>query len=74
MPFRTYLLWSWLCMLPGTVLFVVGADTVTRTVGEGRIPWLLLGILAMTLGLIVVLVRQARRKLGEGDGGEDHDR
>ena len=72
--FRTYLLWSWLCMLPGTVLFVVGADTVTRTVGEGRIPWLLIGILMLTIGIIVVLVRQARRKLGEGERSEDHDR
>ncbi len=73
-PFRTYLLWSWLCMLPGTVLFVVGADTVTRTVGEGRIPWLLIGILVLTIGIIVVLVPQARRKLGEGERSEDHDR
>ena len=26
--FWTYLFWSWLCMLPGTVLYVVGTDAV----------------------------------------------
>jgi hypothetical protein len=61
-------------MLPGTVLFVVGADTVTRTIGEGKVPWALIGILVFTLGLIVVLVWQARRTLGKGNGSEDHDR
>ena len=27
-PFITYVLWSWVCMLPGTILSVVGADAV----------------------------------------------
>ncbi len=42
--FRTYVLWSWLCMLPGTVLYVVGADAVTRGLAEGRVPWPLVAI------------------------------
>ena len=29
-PFWTYVFWSWLCMLPGIVLFVVGADAVAK--------------------------------------------
>jgi len=61
--FRTYVLWSWLCMLPGTVLYVVGADAVTTGLAEGRVPWPLVGILvAVAVGLTLV-VRRARRVL-----------
>ncbi len=65
-PFWTYVFWSWICMLPGTVLYVVGADAVTSAISEGKIPWTLIGILIITAGLITVLVRQARKKL-KGD-------
>ena len=44
-PFWTYVFWSWLCMLPWTILFVVGADTVTQALSQGRIPWLLILVL-----------------------------
>jgi uncharacterized membrane protein YdjX (TVP38/TMEM64 family) len=64
-PFKTYVFWSWLCMLPGTVLFVVGADAVTSGIREGRIPWTLLGILALTIALITFLVSKAKKKLKE---------
>jgi uncharacterized membrane protein YdjX (TVP38/TMEM64 family) len=33
--FGTYLLWSFLCMLPGIALYVVGADALTRGLAEG---------------------------------------
>ena len=45
-PFWTYLFWSWLCMIPGTVLYVVGADAFTRGLAEGQVPWVLVGALA----------------------------
>jgi uncharacterized membrane protein YdjX (TVP38/TMEM64 family) len=64
-PFWTYLCWSWLCMLPGTVLYVVGADAVTRGLAEGRVPWALVGALAAALVVLVLLVRHARRTLAE---------
>ena len=64
-PFWTYLFWSWLCMLPGTVLYVVGADAFTRGLAEGRVPWVLVGALAMSLVILVLLVRYARRMLAE---------
>ena len=64
-PFGTYLFWSWLCMLPGTVLYVVGADAFTRGLAEGRMPWALLGALAVALVVLVLLVRYARRTLAE---------
>lgn len=59
-PFGQYIFWSWLCMLPGTILYVVGADTIARAIAQGRIPWILVGILALILVLLIVLVRYAR--------------
>jgi hypothetical protein len=52
-------------MLPGTVLYVVGADAFTRGLAEGRVPWALVGALAVALGILVLLVRFARRTLAE---------
>lgn len=64
-PFWTYVVWSWLCMLPGTIIYVVGADAFTRGLTQGQVPWGLVGTLAV-LGLILTfLVRQARRTLKE---------
>ena len=61
--FATYVFWSWLCMLPGTVLYVVGADALTMGIAEGKIPWVLIGVLAATAVLITVIVRIARKHL-----------
>ncbi len=61
--FRTYVLWSWLCMLPGTILYVVGADAVTRGLAEGRVPWPLVGVVAAVAVLLAFIVRRARRAL-----------
>jgi len=62
-PFRTYVLWSWLCMLPGTVLYVVGADAVTKGLAEGRVPWPLVGVVGAVAVLLFFVVRRARRAL-----------
>lgn len=64
-PFRTYVLWSWICMLPGTVLFVVGADALASGISHGSIPWTLLVVLVVTVALIVFLVSKAKKKLKE---------
>jgi uncharacterized membrane protein YdjX (TVP38/TMEM64 family) len=64
-PFRTYVFWSWICMLPGTVLFVVGADAFASGISQGRIPWTLVVVLAVTVALIVFLVSKAKKKLKE---------
>ncbi len=62
-PFGTYLLWSFLCMLPGISLYVVGADALTRGLAEGRLPWGLVAALAGIVVLLVVVVRRARAVL-----------
>ena len=68
--FRTYVVWSFVCMLPGTILYVVGSAAVAEAVREGKVPWLLVLVVAMILGIIVVLGRQARKKLKEDEGPE----
>ncbi len=62
-PFWTYVFWSWLCMIPGTVLYVVGADAVMSGIAQGGIPWTLIGVVIATAVILTLLVQQARRKL-----------
>ena len=64
--FRTYVLWSFVCMLPGTILFVVGSSAVAEAIRQGNIPWTLVLIVVMMLGIIVVLGRKAKQRLGQG--------
>jgi uncharacterized membrane protein YdjX (TVP38/TMEM64 family) len=54
-------------MLPGTILYVVGSAAVAEALREGKVPWLLLVVVVLILGIIVVLGRQARKKLGNGE-------
>lgn len=60
--FWTYLGWSWLCMLPGTVLYVAGTDVLVRALAEGRIPWAVLAAVAIAAMLLVLLGRHLRRR------------
>jgi uncharacterized membrane protein YdjX (TVP38/TMEM64 family) len=62
-PFSTYVFWSYLCMLPGTILYVVGADALTEGLAQGRIPWPLVGVLVAITLILALLVRYARRTL-----------
>lgn len=62
-PFWTYVLWTWLCMLPGTLLYVVGSDAVFQVIARGEVPWTLVAVLLVVMGGLFVLVRLARQKL-----------
>ncbi len=64
-PFATYVFWSWLCMIPATILYVVGADAVFTVMRDGEVPWSLLGALAIIIVLTFFIVRTARRRLKE---------
>jgi uncharacterized membrane protein YdjX (TVP38/TMEM64 family) len=68
-PFWTYVFWSWLCMLPGTVLYVVGVDAVIQLIVLRKVPWILLGVIAGVGVLLALLVKFARRKIK--DKGEE---
>ncbi len=71
-PFRTYLFWSWLCMLPGTMLYVVGADALTKGLAQGRVPWPLVASAAVAAAVLTVLVRLAQRKLTAKEAANHH--
>ena len=62
--FGTYVFWSWLCMLPGIVVFVAGTDAAVQFLMGGRVPWIVLATLAVGIAVLAGLVRYARRKLG----------
>ena len=63
--FWTYVFWSWLCMLPGTILYVVGTDAVIQAIVSKKVPWTLIGIVVAVGILLVVLVKLARGRLRE---------
>lgn len=64
-PFWTYLIFSWLCMLPGTILYVVGFDALFTALAEGKVPWLLIAVVVVMALILFRLVKQARGRLVE---------
>jgi uncharacterized membrane protein YdjX (TVP38/TMEM64 family) len=62
-PLRTYVFWSWLCMLPGTILYVVGTDTILSGISESKIHWPLVSVLLLATIILAFLVSWARKKL-----------
>jgi len=68
--FWTYVLWSFVCMLPGTILYVVGADAVTRGLADGRVPWALVAIFAGALAILALVVDRARRNLARREAAK----
>lgn len=62
-PFVTYVFWSWLCMLPGTALYVVGIDAIKQAMVTRQVPWVGLGVLAGLLLVLSVIGRLARQKM-----------
>ncbi len=67
--FRTYVFWTWLCTLPGTILYVVGADAFIRGLERGEVPWPLVGIVIAAAAILTLLVRHARRVLQQRESG-----
>jgi len=74
-PFWTYVFWTWLCIIPGTILYVVGADAVLQGVAQGKVPWTLVLVFGGALILLAILVHFAKDRLQareqEGKAGPD---
>ncbi|MGD0278385.1 MAG: TVP38/TMEM64 family protein [Smithella sp.] len=64
--FWTYVFWSWLCMLPGTILYVVGTDAIVRGISSGKIPWTLIFVLLLAGAVLALLIREAKKKISKG--------
>ena len=62
-PFRTYVFWSWLCMLPGTVIFVAGSDVLFSALSQQGTPWIAVLLIALVGALLAVLTPFVRRLL-----------
>jgi uncharacterized membrane protein YdjX (TVP38/TMEM64 family) len=60
--FRTYLFWSWLCMLPAIILVVVFGDVVTESVLVGKISWLSIGMVITAICILGILAYFAQKK------------
>jgi len=65
--FRTYLFWSWLCMLPWTIVFVVGADAILQWFAKGTVPWILVGVVAITVACLEIIVWYVRHRVFKKD-------
>ena len=72
--YSPYAGWSFLCMLPGTILYVVGASAVTEAIAEGRIPWVLVTVLTVIIVIIAILTKIARRRIHDGGKPSDAER
>jgi uncharacterized membrane protein YdjX (TVP38/TMEM64 family) len=64
-PFWTYAFWSWLCMLPGTIVYLVGTDALVTAAATGDVPWLIVGVFVVALAFVILAVRVASGKLKE---------
>ncbi len=64
-PFKIYCLWTAICILPGTILYVSGVGAVTYAIEHGEIPWSLVAVVLLILGIITYVVKQAKSKLKE---------
>ena len=61
--FKTYIFWSWLCMFPGIVLYVVGTDAVIESVINGKIQLSHVVIVVVFLAVIVVAAKYSKHVL-----------
>lgn len=70
-PFPTYVFWSWLCMLPGTIVYLVGTDAIIRAATTGEVPWLIVGVFVAALAFVILAVRFAGGKLKEKEKAQE---
>jgi uncharacterized membrane protein YdjX (TVP38/TMEM64 family) len=63
--FSTYLFWSWLCMLPGTVLYVAGSDILFKVITRGKLAWTVPVLFVLFGILLYILIKYARKQLKE---------
>jgi uncharacterized membrane protein YdjX (TVP38/TMEM64 family) len=72
--FKTYVFWSWLCMLPGTIIVVVGTDLLTQEVTQGRASLELVGVLVITTFVLGLIIWYERGQLQEKRKNQDEVR
>lgn len=66
--FTTYVWASWLFMLPGTALYVLGGDAALRGLAGGRVSPALLAVLAAVALVVILAARRAKAWLARAEG------
>ena len=72
--FWTYVLWSWICMLPLTVLYIVGADVLTRAIMHGEWHEELIFIFFTLLAFILLLGGYVKHYIEEEEKKESEEK
>lgn len=62
-PFLTYVFLSWICMLPATIVYVLGPAALSEALKEGTIPVPIIIVFIIALALMIIAVREARKIL-----------
>ncbi len=63
--FRTYMLWSFLGKVPGTIVMVVGVDVVVKAIYSDRVPWGSMALVLLAAVTLAVAIRTMNRRLKE---------
>ncbi len=65
--FWAYAFWSWLCMIPGIVLYVAGADALTNLIENGTFSvGHIIGLVLLLMGMVIAgVVLKKRFKVEE---------
>lgn len=65
--FLTYVFFSWLCMLPGSALYVIGGEAIFEAILEGKVPWGLIVAVVIVLAVVLVLGLLIKKRLNKTD-------
>lgn len=68
--FWTYVFWSWVGILPGTIFVVLASDAVVQALTRGEVPWFLF-CAALVAGIAVAILFVWVRKRMRENGGEN---
>ncbi|HJT23758.1 MAG TPA: TVP38/TMEM64 family protein, partial [bacterium] len=61
--FWPYAFWSWLCMIPATIVYVGGADAVHQGLAQGKVPWPLISVIGVMVALLALLGPTLKKKV-----------
>lgn len=70
--FPVYLIVSWICMLPATVVFVGVGDALSKG-AKGSVPWGALITVSVAILLMIIIVPFAKKRLKQAEGTEGDD-
>ncbi len=62
-PFGTYVVVSWIFMIPGTLLYVAGGDALAQALREGRVSGTTIVLVGAVLASLVAIGYFARKRL-----------